>query len=109
MKLGTLKTGDRVAYTAQWLCNTGQKTGPAGKRRGVVMSRYEHRSGMVYVRWDDTTPEQLKELHGSDPEYINHVLLHGTLVAEANLAIVGPNVYFCEAKAETPRERKRRR
>lgn len=63
-------SGDRVAYTAAFLRNTGQHTGPAGKRRGECC-RVEGR--FAHVLWD-----------GDD---------HQTMVAVSNICRVG-SVYF---------------
>ena len=94
---GSLNAGDRVAYSAKWLRSTGQVAGEAGQRRGVVASR--HRTGdLVYVRWDCDVASgyaDIRAVYGDDPEYVQHVIDHGVLVAEANLARVGPNRDFC--------------
>jgi hypothetical protein len=52
------KPGDRVAYSREFLRNTGQFTGEAPFKRGTVISVHDHRSYgplLVHLRWDGTT------------------------------------------------------
>ena len=72
----TFKVGDKVAYSAQWLKNTGQQTGDIGFARGVITGFTELSKECVLaeVNW------------GSDefPKRVN----------TKNLAKVGPNPKF---------------
>jgi len=53
----TFRAGDRIAYSVAYLRNTGQRTGPAGARRGTVIHVGEIVSrsygAFLTVRWDD--------------------------------------------------------
>ena len=74
--------GDRVAYTAKFLKSTGQRTGPAGARRGTVVGPLPGMGeAFVGVRWDD---ERLSD-HDADPEYREHVRKFGQGVNVANI------------------------
>jgi len=72
----TVQIGDRVAYSAKWLRNTGQVAGDIGHARGVV------------VALESPTPDWTLatiEWNGDFPEKVNVI----------NLAIVGANSRFC--------------
>lgn len=74
-----LNAGDRVAYSAKFLRNTGMIVGSAGKRRGTVLD----------------SPETLG---GLDPERFVAVLWNGDtepmVILADNLAKPGPNRRF---------------
>ena len=44
--------GDRVKYTGKWLRNTGQQTGPAGRRKGTIKDLKALSGQHVLVHWD---------------------------------------------------------
>lgn len=68
--------GDRVAFSAEWLVNTGQQAGEVGHWRGKVENIHPlGERKLVVVRWD----------HG----YVSQAL-------DVNLAHVGPNMKFCK-------------
>lgn len=76
MRDQSIKPGDRVAYSAQFLRSIGAYTGDLPHARGVVESvQVLGNCQLVTVRWDDT------ELPGR--------------VLACNLAKVGPNSRFC--------------
>ena len=53
MKAKTFAPGDRVAYAAAWLKNTGQRTGWAPSARGTVLSTEPFEgAALVSVHWD---------------------------------------------------------
>ena len=83
--------GDRVAYSASYLRNTGQFTGTAPQRRGTYLGPYE---GMpkthCRVRWDD---QEARIAAGvgqfAEADYCDHVRAEGELVALRAIARVG--------------------
>ena len=52
--MSSLTVGDRVGYSAVFLRNTGQYTGPAPSRRGVILHIDEPAPGfgLARVKWD---------------------------------------------------------
>lgn len=74
-----VKIGDRVAYSAKWLRNTGQITGQAGQMRGIVTAVDSPTPAwsLATIRWEKVKP-------GAWPEQVN----------VANLALAGPNLRF---------------
>jgi hypothetical protein len=60
--MSNLTVGDRVGYSAAFLRSTGQYTGTAPFRRGVIRSIYELTPGFMLanVQWDfDREPSQV--------------------------------------------------
>ncbi|WP_316207447.1 hypothetical protein [Bradyrhizobium sp. SZCCHNR3118] len=82
-----LQPGDRVAYAAAFLKNTGQHTGDAPQRRGTFVKAWD--SNFVRVKWDDfeQNAARLTELWGAD--YVADAREHGQLVHVKNIAKVG--------------------
>ena len=77
MKVFTVEIGDKVAYSAKWLRNTGQVAGDIGHARGVVVA--------LESPTPDWTLATIQWGNGEFPEKVN----------VANLALVGANVRFC--------------
>lgn len=95
MSKTTLKTGDRVAFSARHLRNTGQGH-DAASRRGTLLSDPDA-IGYAYVRWDNEA-EMLASGVGQfgDPEYCEHVRRHGSYHPASILARVS-SLAFSEA------------
>ena len=85
--MAKLIPGDRIAYAAKFLKNTGQFTGEAPMRRGTYLSGDDKFS---YVRWDDAE-ERIARAEGdyAEADYREHVRKHGNMVATGNIAKVG--------------------
>ena len=78
-----LKPGGRVAYTAAFLRNTGQFTGPAGFARATYVGPCPVLgTPFVRVRWDCGQPSP-------DPEVEAERLRLGSLAHGANICRVG--------------------
>jgi hypothetical protein len=97
MKPNKLETGDRVAYAAKFLKNTGQFTGSGGQRRGTFI-RYTGTAGYCRVKWDDVTlgseyARKLAELYGED--YLDDALANGQMVHATAIAKVGSPRFAC--------------
>lgn len=88
------KAGDRVAYSAAFLKNTGQFAGYAPQRRGTFASYYEGSPAHAYVHWDDEA-ERIAAGQGdfAEMDYCEHVKAHGSLVALSAIAKVGSARY----------------
>ena len=73
----TVEIGDKVAYSAKWLRDTGQVAGDIGHARGVVVALESPTPDwtLATIQWDK----------GDFPDRVN----------VANLAIVGANSRFC--------------
>lgn len=89
--MAKLNPGDRVAYAASFLRNTGQFTGSAPQRRGTYLGAY---AGMEKthgrVRWDDQEERIASGLgQFGEADYCEHVRAHGELVALSAIAKVG--------------------
>lgn len=92
--MAALKEGDRIAYAAKFLRNTGQFTGSAPQRRGTYLGQNTDRGkpdpDFARVRWDD-----IEALIASgqgqygDPEYVAEIRANGSLVHINNIAKVG--------------------
>lgn len=86
-----LHAGDRVAFAAKFLKNTGQFTGRAPQRRGTIVS---HDGGFhARVIWDDFSPIYAEKQYGAD--YVAEVVTNGELVCAANVAKVGSARFAC--------------
>lgn len=77
------KAGDLVAYSAEFLRNTGQVTGEAGSYRGVILDAPDRLGGLDPARF------AVVEWQGNIPG--DHI----QIVNRCNLAKVGPNLRFC--------------
>ena len=86
-KPNTLTSGDRVAYAAKFLKNTGQFTGPGGQRRGTFVSYWNKDSKFARVHWDDFDYAAAAEQYGDD--YAAEAKEHGQCVLAVNIAKVG--------------------
>jgi hypothetical protein len=89
-KANKLTTGDRIAYAAKFLRNTGQFTGPSGARRGTFASYWSADPQFARVHWDDEA-QMIASKQGQfgDPEYCEDVRQNGSLVHSNNIAKVG--------------------
>lgn len=90
MTKSTLKPGDRVAYAAKFLKNTGQFTGEAGERRGTYLRPRPGMPKYGYVRWDDEA-KRIASGQGdyAEADYCETVRRDGSLVCLSNIARVG--------------------
>ena len=88
----TFQPGDRIAYAAAFLKNTGQFTGAAPQRRGTYVgpagAGWPDTYG--YVRWDDEA-ERLASGQGdyAEQDYCDAVRANGSIACLPNLAKVG--------------------
>ncbi len=92
-KSSKLEPGDRVAYAAKFLKNTGQFTGSGPQRRGTFVGYWNHGARHVpetaRVRWDDfeANAAYLAQQNGED--YVADAREHGQCVLACNIAKVG--------------------
>lgn len=88
-KPNKLELGDRVAYAAKFLKNTGQFTGAGPQRRGTFQSYWTLDPQFARVMWDDfdQNAPRLAEQYGDD--YVADAREHGQLVHANNVAKVG--------------------
>lgn len=89
--MARLTAGDRIAYAASFLRNTGQFSGSAPQRRGTYLGPY---AGMPKthgcVRWDDREERIAAGLgQFGEADYCEHVRANGELVALSAIAKVG--------------------
>ncbi len=82
-----LIAGDRIAYAAKFLKNTGQFTGPGGQRRGVFVAYDPTAPQFARVRWDDFDAKAASHQWGED--YAADAIANGQMVHAANIAKVG--------------------
>ncbi len=86
----TLKPGDRVAYAAKFLKDTGQFTGGAGERRGTYLRSAPGMPKYGYVRWDDEAERIAAGQNDyAEADYCEAVRRDGSLVCLPNIARVG--------------------
>ena len=87
--MSALTAGDRVAYAASFLRNTGQFTGSGPQRRGTFVALWERDSQFARVKWDDfeQNAPALAVQWGED--YVADAREHGQLVHSKNIAKVG--------------------
>lgn len=89
--MSKLIEGDRIAYAAKFLKNTGQFSGSAPQRRGTFLGVYPAMSKTHgFVRWDDQE-ERIAAGAGQfgEADYCEHVRRHGELVALSAIAKIG--------------------
>ena len=79
--------GDRVAYAARFLKNTGQFSGRAPQRRGTFVKYWAKNPEFARVHWDDFDPKSTAEQWGVD--YVTDAIEHGQCVLATNIAKVG--------------------
>ncbi len=84
-KKNVIAIGTRVALSANFLRNTGLQVGPAGARRGTVLSMDNI---FARVRWDDA-PDYAALAKQWGEDYADDVRANGSMVNLANLAAVG--------------------
>ncbi len=82
-----LVAGDRVAYAAKFLKNTGQFTGSAPQRRGTFICYWKANPDFARVKWDDFDFAGSSQQWGED--YAIDAREHGQCVHAANIAKVG--------------------
>lgn len=81
--------GDRVAYAAAFLKNTGQFTGSGPQRRGTFVKIWESNPDFGRVKWDDFEANApALALHWGE-DYVADAREHGQLVHIKNIAKVG--------------------
>jgi hypothetical protein len=78
--------GDRVAYSAQWLRSTGNRTGDLPFLRGTVRQLIPFGPGCALcgIEWDDCQPHEPRD--DDDTHDAEHPGLHRVL--DANLTLV---------------------
>ena len=92
--MAKLINGDRVAYAARFLRDTGQFTGCSAQRRGTFLHMVTDRGyppgKFCRVRWDDTDEliAAADWLYG-DAEYCEDIRAHGQLCGISAIAKVG--------------------
>jgi hypothetical protein len=86
-KANTLTAGDRVAYAAKFLKNTGQFTGAGPQRRGTFVKYWDKDPKVARVKWDDFDFEYQSKQNGED--YALDAREHGQCVFAGNIAKVG--------------------
>ena len=79
--------GNRIAYTAKFLKNTGQFTGSGGTRRGTFIA---YDGDYARVHWDDEAA-LIAQGRGcyAESDYCEDVRKNGSLVRASNIALVG--------------------
>lgn len=82
-----LTPGDRVAYAAKFLKNTGQFTGAGPQRRGTFVAYWDKDPNVTRVKWDDFDFACLAKQYGED--YAEDAQAHGQCVQAANIAKIG--------------------
>lgn len=89
-KRNTLQPGDRIAYAAKFLRNTGQFTGSAGQRRGTFRA-YDDRfaPGFARVTWDDFEANAADYALQYGEDYVDDARANGQLILAVNIAKVG--------------------
>lgn len=85
--MAKLAAGDRVAYAAKFLKNTGQFTGPGGQRRGTFVAYDPTAPQFARVKWDDFDPAAAGQQWGED--YAEDAIANGQMVHADNIAKVG--------------------
>jgi len=96
MTKSALNPGDRIAYAAKFLKNTGQQVGPAGSRRGTFLRADDgFAPGYARVRWDDfeASAATLADLYGAD--YVDDARANGQVVHSTAIARVGSARFAC--------------
>ncbi len=89
-KPNKLEKGDRIAYAAKFLRNTGQFTGPGGGRRGTFVSYWTSNPDFARVHWDDEAAIIASgQGQYGETDYCDDVKAHGSLVHANNIAKVG--------------------
>jgi hypothetical protein len=88
-KLNKLNPGDRVAYAAKFLKNTGQFTGSGPQRRGTFVSYDKASPDFARVKWDDfeANAAYYDVQYGDD--YTADARQYGQMVHAGNIAKVG--------------------
>lgn len=95
--MSTLVAGDRIAYTAKFLKNTGQYLGPSGDRRGTYIGpALGFPPHFCRVRWDDIEAIIASgEGQFGDAEYVAGVRADGSLMHSGNIAKVNSPKFAC--------------
>lgn len=85
-----LSPGDRIAYSAKFLKNTGQFTGAAPQRRGTYVGLDKRMPNYARVHWDDEA-ERIAAREGdfAEQDYCDEIRQNGSLVHANNIARVG--------------------
>ena len=86
-KPNQLTAGDRVAYAAKFLRNTGQFTGAGPQRRGIFVKYWDKDTQFARVKWDDFDFAYQANQNGED--YAIDAREHGQCVHAGNIAKVG--------------------
>jgi len=95
-RLPKLERGDRIAYAARFLRDTGLFTGGAGERRGTFLAYDDAFSpGYARVTWDDfeARADSLADRYGAD--YVDDARANGQTVFGGNIAKVGSARFAC--------------
>ncbi|WFU52259.1 hypothetical protein QA639_21360 [Bradyrhizobium pachyrhizi] len=87
--MSALIEGDRVAYAAVFLKNTGQFTGPGPQRRGTFVKVWKSNPDFARVKWDDFEQIAAALAQHLGEDYVDDAREHGQLVNINNIAKVG--------------------
>ena len=81
-----LQSGDRIAYSAKFLRNTGQFTGAVPDRRGIYAGPCAWSPAHSRVHWDDEA-ERIAAKQGqyAEQDYCDDVMQNGSLVCTSNI------------------------
>lgn len=88
--MSKFQAGDRIAYAAKFLKNTGL-TGSSAQRRGTYLGAYDHMpASHSRVKWDDME-ENIARGEGqyADPEYVAEIRARGQIVGNGAIAKLG--------------------
>lgn len=85
----SLTAGDRIAYAAKFLKNTGQFTGSGPQRRGTFVAYDSDTRAPLCarVKWDDFDATESAKQWGED--YAADAIANGQRVLAVNIAKVG--------------------
>ncbi len=95
--MASFAAGDRIAYAAKFLKNTGQFTGSAGSRQGAYIGLATgFPPQYCRVKWDDIEAViAAGEGQYGDAEYVADVRANGSLIHSGSIAKVGSARFAC--------------
>ncbi len=94
--MAKLQQGDRIAYAAKFLKDTGQQAGNGGSRRGTFIAMDPMGPNFCRVTWDDIDAVIASgQGQYGEADYCEHVKKHGSLVNLTAIAKVGSARFAC--------------
>jgi hypothetical protein len=91
-----LVAGDRVAYTAKHLRNTGQLTGSASSRRGTYLRECSWSDNYCHVMWDDTDYQIANKIGDFvEPDYCEEIKKNGSPAPIGIICKIGSAKFAC--------------